>query len=87
MIHNIKVMEDQLYEVNLVLTNEFGEFVGRKAEITLERYDNLVKLSKSFYSGGFELTCEDDSYVIFSPEIVKKSILTIHKKLIENKNV
>jgi len=81
-------MEDFLYEVQLVLTNEFGEYRGARVNIAAEHYDNLVKMSKSFYSGeGFELTCEDGSYAIFTPEIVKKSVLVIHKKITEIKNV
>ena len=81
-------MEDFLYEVQLVLTNEFGEYRGTKVKIAPEHYDNLVNMSKSFYSGGgFELTCEDGSYAIFPPDIVKKSVLVIHKKIIEIKNV
>ena len=77
-------MEEDLYEVQLVLTNEFGEYRGSKVNLAAEYYDNLVKMSKSFYSGGgFELTCEDGSYAIFPPEIVKRSVLVIHKKIIE----
>ena len=81
-------MEDFLYEVQLVLTNEFGEYRGAKVNIASEYYDNLVKMSKTFYNGGgFELTCEDGSYAIFPPDIVKKSVLVIHKKITEIKNV
>ena len=65
------------------MRNKFGEFLGKKAYINQEHYESLIKMSKTFYtSGGFELTCEDDSYVIFPPEIVKESILIINKKII-----
>lgn len=68
-----------MYKVQLILKNRFGEFIGKKAEITTENYDALIKLSKTFYSaGGFELTCEDNSYAIFPPDIVKESVLIIH---------
>ena len=74
-----------MYEIQLVLKTEFGEFIGKKVELTKEHYDNAIKMSKNFYvSGGFELTCEDDSYVIFTPEIVKKSILIINNKIIKS---
>ena len=44
-------------EIQLVLTNKFGEFKGRKAEITEENYQKLVEMVKTFYvNGGFELT-------------------------------
>lgn len=70
------------YEVQLVLKNKFGDFVGKKAFLTEEEYNFLVKMSQTFYStGGFELTCEDESYVIFSPKVVEESILIINKKI------
>ncbi len=73
----------ETYEVQLVLKNKFGEFIGKKAYISQEQYDGLIKMSKTFYtSGGFELTCEDESYAIFPPSIVEESILIINKKII-----
>ncbi len=76
-----------MYEVQLILKNRFGEFVGRKAVITEENYNNLIEMSKVFYTtGGFELTCEDDSYAIFPPDIVKESVLIINKNIISVKS-
>lgn len=82
-----------MYEVQLIVKNKFGEFIGKKAIIDQESYDILIARAKVFYtSGGFELTCEDDSFVIFPPEIVSESILIINKSIIseeseeENKN-
>jgi hypothetical protein len=73
----------EMYQVQLVLINKFGEFKGKPAEIDEETLQSLIEMSKTFYmSGGFELTCEDNKYVIFAPEIVKESILVINKKLI-----
>lgn len=75
----------ETYEVQLVLRNKYGEFIGKKAYITEEQYNGLIKMSKTFYvSGGFELTCEDESYVIFPPNIVEESILIINKKIISD---
>jgi hypothetical protein len=77
----------ETYEVQLILRNKFGEFVGKKAYITEEQYSGLIKMSKTFYTaGGFELTCEDDSYAIFPPNIVEESILIINKKIISDKS-
>jgi hypothetical protein len=71
----------ETYEVQMILRNKYGEFIGNKAYLEQEHYDKLIKMSKTFYSaGGFELTCEDGSYVVFPPEIVKESILIINKK-------
>jgi len=82
-----------MYEVYLVVKNRLGEYIGKKAIIDQDSYNALVEMAKVFYStGGFELTCEDDSFVIFPPEIVKESVLIINKKIIseqseeENKN-
>ena len=73
----------EMYQVQLVLINKFGEFKGKPANINKETLESLIEMSKTFYiSGGFELTCEDDKYVIFPPEIVRESILIINKKII-----
>ena len=74
---------EEMYQVQLVLINKFGEFKGKPAEIDEETLETLIKMSRTFYaSGGFELTCEDDSYAIFPPNIVEESILIINKKII-----
>lgn len=74
-----------MYSVQLVVINKFGEFKGRPAEIDEETLESLIKMSRTFYTaGGFELTCEDDKYAIFPPEIVKESILIINKKIISD---
>jgi hypothetical protein len=73
----------KMYQIQLVIINKFGEFRGKPANIEEETLESLIKMSKTFYvSGGFELTCEDESYAIFPPEIVKESILVINKKII-----
>ncbi len=76
----------EIYEVQLVVRNRYGEFVGEPATVDKLQYDELLKMSKNFYAaGGFELTCNDDSYVIFPPDIVAESVLII--KIISRKNV
>lgn len=73
----------EMYQVQLVLINKFGEFKGKPANIDEETLEGLIKMSKTFYTaGGFELTCEDNKYAIFPPDIVKESILVINKKII-----
>lgn len=73
-----------LLQVQMILITDYGEFVGRKVTISVEQYHNFVKMSKNYYNSGFELTCEDGSYMVFSPEVVAKSILKIKKKLVSN---
>jgi hypothetical protein len=34
---------------------------------------------KRFYNSGFELTLEDESFVVFPPDIVQQSILKVVK--------
>jgi len=73
------------FEIQLILENSFGEFKGKIALVTQEQYLNILNMSKGFYSSGFELTCEDGTFVVFPPEIVNKSILKVKK--INKKNV
>ena len=59
----------------LVLARFFGEIF----EVSEEQYDNIVNFSKNYYETGFEMNLEDGGFAIFSPEMVKKSILKIDK--------
>jgi hypothetical protein len=69
-----------MIDIKIVLVNKYGEFVGRKATLSEESYKGLLEMVKTFYtSGGFELTLEDDSFVVFPPDIVKESILKVVK--------
>lgn len=71
------------YEVQLVLKNKYGTFIGKKAILSYDNLESLISMSKTFYStGGFELTCEDGSYAIFPPNIVQESILIINKTVV-----
>jgi hypothetical protein len=69
-----------MFEIQLILENKFGIFVGRKATLTDEQYISLQNMAKTFYdNGGFELTLEDGEFVVFPPDVVKESILRIKK--------
>lgn len=77
----------EYFEIQLVITNSFGEFRGLKANLPKIHCDKIVEMAKTFYiDGGFELTCEDGSLVIFPPQIVQKSILKINKIPLEVDN-
>jgi hypothetical protein len=66
--------------IKLVLVNKYGEFVGRKAELSTENYNDLLTMVKTFYmNDGFELTLEDGTFVVFPTDIVKESILKVVK--------
>jgi hypothetical protein len=73
-------------EVQIIIKNEFGEFFGEKVILDQDKLSTIIEASKGFYkSGGFELHCEDGSFVVFPADIVKKSILKIISKKIEDK--
>lgn len=69
-------------EVQYILTNEYGEYRGEVMILNEEQCNMVVELSKKFYETGFEMNCEDGSFVVFPHEITKKSILKINRKLI-----
>jgi hypothetical protein len=66
--------------VQVQLENRFGTFSGKKVEFNDDSYKKLLDMVKVFYmDGGFELTLEDDTFVVFPPDIVKESILKVIK--------
>lgn len=69
--------------VQIVIKSKYGEFRGEKVTTNLEQYSNILNLSKTFYTGGFEMTLEDGSFIVIPPDIIKKSILLIEKEEIE----
>lgn len=70
------------YEIQMVITNEFGEFRGRKFVVNESDYKKIITVATGFYSsGGFDLVCEDGGFMVFPPEITQKSILKINKSL------
>lgn len=70
--------------IQVLFRCEWGEFLGKKSKMSEENYIKLIDISKNFYkSEGFELSCEDGSFLVVPPDIVKKSILVI-KKVKEN---
>jgi hypothetical protein len=66
-------------EIQLVLQNKFGEFKGKRVSLSEENYLKLLEMVKRFYNSGFELTLEDESFVVFPPDIVQQSILKVVK--------
>lgn len=66
--------------VQVQLENRFGSFFGKKVEFNDDGYKKLLDMVKTFYmNGGFELTLEDDTFVVFPPDIVKETILKVIK--------
>lgn len=72
----------------MIIINEYGEFKGRSTILSAEDYNTFLTMCKSFHSaGGFDLTCEDGTFMVFAPQIVQKSILKINNRIIEEENV
>ena len=56
------------------------KFVGKTAKLNNQNYTDLITMVKTFYvSNGFELTLEDDTFIVFPPDLVKESILKVVK--------
>lgn len=66
-------------KIQLVLITEYGQFFGEIFEVNEEQYNNIVNFSKNYYETGFEMNLEDGGFAIFSPEMIRKSILKIDK--------
>ncbi len=65
--------------IQIILITDFGTFKGEELEVDEEQYQNIINFSKNYYETGFEMNLEDGGFAIFSPEIIKKSILKIQK--------
>lgn len=63
-------------KINFKLKNELGEFVSEELDVTEEQYKKLIDLSKTFYSGPYEMYLPN-GFLVVGPEILKKSILII----------
>lgn len=66
-------------KIQLVLVTEFGEYNGEILDVSEEQFNNIINFSKDYYNTGFEMNLEDGGFIIFTPEIIKKSILKINK--------
>lgn len=77
-----------MFDVQIILTNEFGQFCGKKIPMTGDQYKEILNMAKMFYtSGGFELHLEDGSYIVLPPSIVQKTILKITKQEIDGDDI
>lgn len=74
-------------ELQYIVINGYGEFKGETMIVNEEQYANIIQLSKTFYNSGFELNCEDGSFIVFPPEVVRGSILKINRKITEKEDV
>ena len=73
----------EYYNVSMIVENEFGIFKGKVNKLNYNGLQHIKEISKQFYTGSFDLDCEDGSYLVIPPEVVKRSILRIVYKKIE----
>lgn len=64
-------------KIQISIINDLGTFKGEIMEVTDDQYVQIKKLSKDFYTNGFEMTTESGGFMIIPPEIIKKSLFTI----------
>ena len=64
-------------KIQISIINDLGTFRGESMEVTDDQYVQIKKLSKDYYTNGFEMTTESGGFMIIPPEIIKKSLLTI----------
>ena len=64
-------------KIQISIINDLGTFKGEVMEVTDDQYVQIKKLSKDYYTNGFEMTTESGGFMIIPPEIIKKSLLTI----------
>lgn len=83
MLYNTGSLKDPCFFINkhmriqLILRNELGEFRGEHLDVSKDQSDKIINMSKKFYESGFEMFDEDGGFLVFPPEIVKKSILEV----------
>jgi len=67
-------------QVQFILITEFGDFTSILMPIIGEEEFEMIKeKSQNYWETGFEMTLEDGGYIIFTPEVTKKSILKISR--------
>jgi hypothetical protein len=65
-------------KIKMVVKNEIGEFHSEDMDISQDQYQEIIEMSKSFYTEdkGFEMWT-NDGFIVIPPEVTKKSILMI----------
>jgi hypothetical protein len=66
-------------KIRTKIKTEFGDFESGILEVTDDQYNSLKNISKEYYNSGFELTTQSGDFMVFSPEVVKKSIFIIER--------
>jgi hypothetical protein len=68
-------------KIQIELLTNFGNFKSEISEIEDGKIEELKEMSKGYFRTGLELDLEDGSFAIFSPEVIKNSILKINRNV------
>lgn len=67
-------------QVQFILITEFGDFTSNLIPIMDDNeFETIKNMSQNYWETGFEMTLEDGGFMIFTPEVTKKSILKINR--------
>jgi hypothetical protein len=67
-------------QVQFILITEFGDFHSILMPIIGdEEFEEIKEKSQNYWETGFEMFLEDGGFIIFTPEVTKKSILKINR--------
>jgi hypothetical protein len=58
------------------LKNDLGEFVSETMTVSETQYQELLEVSRGFYTGSYEMFLPN-GFMVVGPELLKKSILII----------
>jgi hypothetical protein len=64
-------------KIQISIISDLGTFKGEIMDVTDDQYVQIKKLTKDYYTNGFEMTTESGGFMIIPPEIIKKSLLSI----------
>lgn len=66
-------------KITVTLHTKFGQFESEQFDANRDEYNKLVEDSKNFYQGSYGINI-NSGHLVFSPEVVKESILEIKIK-------
>ena len=63
-------------KITISLYSNLGKFESRELDMKREEYEQLIKDNQKYFDGSYELPVEN-GHMIFSPNIIKESIMEI----------
>jgi hypothetical protein len=72
-----------MVKIQIEIFTTFGNFKSKEIILELSKIDEFQNMSREYYKTGLELDLEDDSFIIFPPEVIKNSIFKINKTYVQ----